>query len=286
MKYGAWCLAVLSAALVAMARFGCLAQQPSSETSVPPTAGRGGNSRTVLFSQAHVKPVAPSLDTLVAQMLQAANRNAAHFHRYTLTREYELFVRDRDSARTEVIANITFIPRDTRNYTVRRTEGSAIGEMIVRRVLGREAAIAKGRGSSDITSDNYRFRLFGEEVVAGHRCYLLQLMPKRRDPNLLRGTAWVDADTYLIRRIEGQPEKNPSWWERDVCVDLIFADLGGMWLPTSSQYSANVRLLGASVMIARDLSYGDLRPAVAAPSFSEDSEGRGRLRASYSCPTP
>jgi len=223
-----------------------------------PTAQRGGNSNNISLPKADPGLVVPSLETILARMSRAEIQNQTHRRPYSVTREYQLFGQDRNNARSQVIATITFLPPDSRNYSVRRADGSAIGEMIVRRVLGREASIAKGMGSSDINQDNYNFRFVREEAASGHCRYVLQMLPRRKDKNLLHGTIWVDATTYLIRRVEGEPVKNPSWWVRDVHIVLTYTDVGGMWLPTSSEYTARVRMLGPSMMVAHDVRYNGL----------------------------
>ena len=81
--------------------------------------------------------------------------------------------------------------------------------------------------------------------------YVLQLLPKRNDKNLLCGTIWVDANTYLIRRTEGEPQKSPSWWLRDLHVVFVYGEAGGMWLPTSSEFTAKVRLFGPASITRR-----------------------------------
>jgi len=122
-------------------------------------------------------------------------------------------------------------------------------------VLDRETALAKDGGASVISQDNYNFQFLREEVAGGQRCYVLKLLPKRQDKNLLRGTIWVDADTYLIRRSEGEPQKSPSWWLRDSHLVFVYAEVSGMWLPISSEFTAKVRLFGWSTILAHDLSY-------------------------------
>jgi len=71
----------------------------------------------------------------------------------------------------------------------------------------------------------------------------------------LRGNIWVDANTYLLRRTEGEPVKAPSWWVRDVRIALRYGDVGGMWLQTASEATARVRILGPCTMVSRDVKY-------------------------------
>src|SRR5207249_2632549 len=144
--------------------------------------------------------------------------------------QYDLFGRKRDAVRSRVIASMTFHPPDSKNYRIDGSEGSGLGERIVRLVLEREAALAKDGGASDISQDNYDFRFLHEDIANGRRCYVLELLPKREDKNLLRGTIWVDASTFMIHRTEGQPAKSPSWWVRDVHIVLVYGNVNGMWL--------------------------------------------------------
>ncbi len=123
-------------------------------------------------------------------------------------------------AKSEVVADVTFVPPDSKKYTIQQINGSGLGKMIIGRMLEKEAEVTKDYGATDISPDNYDFRFIREEEVSGQRCYVLELLPRRKDKNLLRGNIWVDANTYLLRRIEGQPAKAPSWWVRDVRITL------------------------------------------------------------------
>jgi hypothetical protein len=259
-----------------------------SELPSESTRERKQDSRKVCTPRANTVRTAPTLETTLVRMSQAALQNQTRLRPYTVTREYELFGQNRDNARSRVIANVIFLPPDSKDYRIQRTEGSIIGERIVRSVLEREAAITKDGHSKDISRDNYEFRSLREEVAGGQRCYVLQLLPRRKDKNLLYGAIWIDADTYLIRRIEGEPQRSPSWWVHDVHIVLSYADVAGMWLPTFSEYTAKVRLLGLSTMLAHDLkySYSQLAEAGSEPTekapaserASRGSEANSTLR--------
>jgi hypothetical protein len=84
---------------------------------------------------------------------------------------------------------------------------------------------------------------------------VLELLPRRKEIHLLHSDIWVDATTYLLRRFEGEIAKTPSWWVKDVNVTFVYGDVGGMWLQTASEAVANVRILGRSTMVSRDLKY-------------------------------
>ena len=198
---------------------------------------------------------APTVETIVGRMAQARAENRARLRPYIVTRDYQLFGEDGSETKSEVTADVAFIPPDSKKYTIQKASGSGLGQIIVRRILSSETEITKDYTSTDLSPANYDFRFLREEDVSGQRCYVLELIPRRKDKHLLRGDGWVDANTYLIRRFEGQPARNPSWWVRDVRVALTYGEVGGMWLQTASKSTAKARILGPYTVVSRDVRY-------------------------------
>lgn len=212
---------------------------------------------------AQTQTTVPTSDAIIARMAQTQAENRTHFVPYVVTRDYKLFEgENRIRAKSRVIAQITVVPPDSKNYAIENPDGSLLGEKIVRKMLDGEVAFAKDTASTDITRENYDFRLVREDELDGQRCYVLELLPKRKSKNLLRGTIWVDANTYLPLRVEGEPAKTPSWWLTNVRIVVLYGYAGPMWLQTYSEATANVRIIGRSTMIWQDVKYqiGDLAP--------------------------
>ena len=209
----------------------------------------------VACASAQTGSTVPTVETIVARMARARAENRARFRPYIVTRDYMLFGKERDKTKSQVIADVAFVPPDSKKYTIQQTNGSGLGGMIVRRMLANEAEVTKDYASTDFSLDNYGFRFLREEDVSGQRCYALELLPRRKDIHLLHGNVWVDANTYLPRRFEGELAKAPSWWVRDVRVAFVYGKVGGMWLQTASEASANVRILGRSTMVSQDVRY-------------------------------
>jgi len=198
---------------------------------------------------------APTVETILARMAEARARNDTRLRPYTVTRDYELFGKEAHKAKSQVTADVTFVPPSSKEYVVQRADGTGLGERVVRRMLKSEADIARHYLSTDFSTANYGFRFVREEEVSGLRCYVLELIPRRSDKNLLRGSIWVDANTYLVRRTEGEPSRSPSWWVKDVRVTLFYGEVSGMWLQTGLQATARVRILGPHRVVARDVKY-------------------------------
>jgi hypothetical protein len=208
----------------------------------------------------------PTTGTIVARMARTRAERRARLLPYIVTREYRLFGKDDSKAKSEVIADVAFVPPDSKTYSIQEADGSGLGKIIVRLMLAGEADVAKDYTSTDISADNYDFRFVRAEEVGGRRFYVLAVLPRRNEKHLLRGDIWVDANTYLLRRFEGTLAKNPSWWVRDVRLTFVYGDVGGMWLQTSSRATANVRILGRSTVVSRDVTYKIAALAAAASS--------------------
>jgi hypothetical protein len=210
----------------------------------------------------------PTDEQIVARMTQAQDENRTHFGPYKVTRDYKVFKGDNQNLiRSRLVAEISVVPPDSKKYTIDNSNGSLLEERIVRKMLDGEVAFAKAARSSDITRNNYDFRLIREDEISGEPCYVLELAPKRKSKNLLRGFVWVDTRSYLPLRVEGEPAQNPSWWVTDARIVLLYGYVGPMWLQTYSEATADVRILGRSTLIWQDVRY-----QLGGPASGADSE--------------
>lgn len=205
-------------------------------------------------ASAQVAP--PPLDIVLARMTEARAMNQSLLRPYVVTRSYVLVGKDDDNKKSEVTAEVSFVPPNSKKYSITQTDGSSLGERIVRRMLDGETQIVKDYGATDFTTANYDFRIVGEEELDGNGCYVIELTPKRRDKTLLRGNIWIDSGTYRVRRMEAEPAKSPSWWLRDVRVAFSYGNVDGMWLQTSSEFTTTVRIFGRHTMTSHDVKYG------------------------------
>jgi hypothetical protein len=186
----------------------------------------------------------PDLKQIVSRM-EAARLLAKETEPFQLTREYRMFHGDEAQPASEVKAEINVVPPHERDYKIIESRGSDRGEKVVRKILDHEAEAEKSSPPpTAVVHDNYDFGFEGEQNFQGARCYILSLHPKRKDPSLIDGRAWVDASTFLIRKVEGVMSKSPSWWVKDVTLTVVFGEIGGVWTQTNTSAIANVRIIG------------------------------------------
>jgi hypothetical protein len=193
----------------------------------------------------------PDANVIVARMMAAIQQCKSRGRSLTVRRDYQLFDKKWES-KAQVVVRVTFVPPDQKRYDVESSRGG-VGERILRDILAREMETPNATGQKWLTPDNYNFRLLGRETIDGHPCYVLALAPKREERNVIRGRAWIDMESYRLRRLEGEPVKVPSWWIHDLYFSMNFDEVDGMWMRTLTQAIANVRLRGKYVMVARNV---------------------------------
>jgi hypothetical protein len=192
-----------------------------------------------------------TLDQVVTRMQQAraADRNTA----YTVTREYLLSAEGAPQDKSSVVAQVSFVPPSAKEYTIVKAEGSDRGTGIVRKVLEHETSMATHPDQHELTPANYNFVLLGRESIGGRDCYVLGIAPKRDAVELVRGKAWIDAKTFDLRRIAGETSKSPSFWIKKLNVTLNYGEVNGVWVQTSTQAVADVRIAGPHVLTSREI---------------------------------
>ena len=200
------------------------------------------SSSQVASSTSEIK--SPDLNVILQRLEDIQHRDPAQSRPYELTREYKVFHGSDKKPTSEVMAQINFVPPHMKTYKIIQARGNSRGEKMVRELLDRETESAKKGQASEVSRTNYDFVFLRQENFGAVPEYVLGILPKRKDKNLLRGQIWVDASTFRIRRIEGVPAKSPSFWLKNIHITLQFTQLGGMWVPVSFDALATVRLLG------------------------------------------
>lgn len=207
-------------------------------------------------AQTGSNPQSPDLATIVQRVEQVQIAGRDTVRPYVVTRDYRFFQGQvKQQPDSEVTAQVSYYPPDTKEFQIRNAQGNGRGERVVRKVLEHETEMAPSWRQSIISGENYKFSLLGEETLDGRRCYVLGLEPRRDSKELLKGKAWVDAENYRIHRVVGEPAKSPSWWIKKLEITVAFGNVQGMWLQTMSHAEADVRLFGHNILSAQDVSY-------------------------------
>lgn len=218
-----------------------------------------------------------SLSQIVDRM-HAAQNAEQNRPEYRLLREYQISGADASVPTSKILAEVDYVPPGSKQFAIRKAEGSERGEKIVRRVLEHEVRMTKNSSDSEFSPVNYDFALLGQQSLNGKQCYVLRLTPKHETAELLKGKAWVDATNFLIVRAEGEPAKTPSWWIKDLHVAIDFGRADGIWLPLATRATAELRLVGTHVLTSRDVQVQAATQSarLSRPTSSNTSRKRSR----------
>ncbi|HKS75320.1 MAG TPA: hypothetical protein VJQ82_19085 [Terriglobales bacterium] len=193
--------------------------------------------------QTSVRNVPPALDVIIGHMRQVAV--ASQPQPLSVVREYRFTKGTSGEVTSKVLARLDYDSDGLERYSIQQTIGSSRGEDIVKRILEHEVITSPESRKLAVNSENYDFMFAGMSVFDGQQCYLLRLLPKRQDPGLIAGQAWVDQRSFRLLHIEGNMVRTPSWWLKTVSVEITFSNVGGRWVQTTTRADADVRMIGA-----------------------------------------
>jgi len=127
---------------------------------------------TVAVAQTNAEPDTRSI---VDRMLQMVQENKAKLRPFTVKRGY-LLLDKQDQEKAQVVANITVLPPDSKQYNIESSSGG-MGEKVLRDVLSKETESPRDAQRKELSLQNYDFQLLGEETLDGQRCFILSMNP-------------------------------------------------------------------------------------------------------------
>lgn len=219
--------------------------------SLPAVPDRLNFQTSLATSEREIDP--PALRVIVASVADAHRRDSSSLHPYKATRHYQIFHHDNSKPVFTATAEINVVPNGTSTYKILAAKGSARGKKVVRKILDTETRATKRTGQDEINDSNYDFAFVRRDQLDGHRMYVLRIEPKSKAMELLKGLIWVDESNYRIHQIEGTPNKKPSWWVKSSQIIFRFGEEKGMWLHTSLEATAIVRIFGKYRLIGQDV---------------------------------
>jgi hypothetical protein len=172
---------------------------------------------------------------------------------YTVTEHYAVF-RGKDEGHpvSEMTVKTTYRKETGKSYEVLSTSGSAVV-----RKLGLDPLLENERQinlpgnveHSWINSANYEMTLkAGTETLNGRACLVLAIHPKRKAPNLIEGSIWVDAKDDTIVRLEGVASKAPSVFAGATQMRRDYTSIDGFAMATRAHAESSTFLYGRTVV--------------------------------------
>jgi hypothetical protein len=173
---------------------------------------------------------------------------------YTVTEHYSVY-RGNDETHpvSEMTVKTTYRKEAGKSYAVLSEGGSAV----IRR-LGLDPILEREREinlpgnveHSWITSANYEMTLKTPtpQRLEGRDCLVLAINPRRKAPNLIVGSIWVDANDYTIVRLEGVGSKSPTLFAGVTHMMRQYANVNGFAMATHARAESSTFLYGRTVV--------------------------------------
>lgn len=193
--------------------------------------------------------------------IDAANRTRYdHVLGYTVTEHYTV-VRGNDQAHpaAEMTVLTTYQKATGKNYAIRSQSGSAIILRFgLRPLLENEKAINDPATvqNSWFSSTNYdmKLRLDPPQRIGGRDCVALAITPKRKAPNMIEGTLWVDPRDGTIAEVEGIASKRPSSFAGTTHLMRQYINIDGYAMAIHARAESHSILTGRTVVL---IDYSD-----------------------------
>src|SRR5689334_10199950 len=96
----------------------------------------------------------PDIATLVKRIIEAQLDSHARAKPYSVTREYKVFGSGGNQPRTEVLAQVNFLPPNVKSYGIDQSTGG-MGEKVVRRILDHEVDATRDPKMMMVNESNY-----------------------------------------------------------------------------------------------------------------------------------
>ncbi len=196
---------------------------------------------------------------IVARLTSRNAERARHLLGYQSTRRYELRYTGFPSLSAEMQVKVFYTAPGTKKFTIQSESGS---KLLLNHVLHRLLESEKEAASDEanrmavaLTTTNYHFSSLGCAPGDGRSQYVVQVEPLRDYKFLYRGTVWIDALDFAVKRIEAEPAKNPSMWIKRTVIHQEYEKVGEFYLPALNQTVTDVRLGGQAVLTIHYVDY-------------------------------
>jgi hypothetical protein len=215
-----------------------------------------------LFGAATAKAQKPDEAAVIRSIDAAVHARVDGMEGYLVTEHYAVF-RGGDEVHpaAEMTVKTLYRKATGKTYIIQSESGSGLlRKMVLHKILDREKEINLPGNieAAWITSANYEMKLNpgGVQRVNGRDCHVLAITPKRKAPNLLEGTLWVDVKDGSIVQIQGVASKGVSVFTGPTQMMRQYANVSGFAMAIHARAVSDSGLFGQTVIRIDYKDYG------------------------------
>jgi hypothetical protein len=198
-----------------------------------------------------------SADEVMQRVAKMSEQRASALETYTSIRSYHLECHCVSHKVADMIVRAEYDAPNKKVFTVVSESGSGtVRSHVFRKLLEaeQESMREENQERSAVTPQNYTFQLTDYQKIDGNEFYVLEARPLNKNKFLFRGRLWVDAKTFAIAQVQGEPAVNPSWWTVKTDFKRSYQKIGNFWLPESNESETKVRVFGTAILT---IKYGE-----------------------------
>jgi hypothetical protein len=228
----------------------------------PSNAARGAALALCLTSilVAAQPAVAPDGDAVIARIDAIAKSRYEHVLGFTDIEVYAVY-RGGDESRPAATMKVktTYKKGEGKSYEILSQSGSElIMKFGLRPLLANEKTINVPGNveKSWFTSANYEMKLKpgATQRIDGRDCIAIAMTPRRKAPNMIDGTLWIDASDDSIVKVEGIASQKPSVFAGTTHMMRQYSNIDGYAMSKHARAESNSGLFGHTVVT---IDYGD-----------------------------
>lgn len=138
-----------------------------------------------------------------------------------------------------------------------------VKKYVLAKYLSSEQEVSQKDLNNAINHTNYKFKFKRVEEVDGRVAHVYELAPRKKRAGLIKGELWIDEQSAITLREEGQFVKSPSpLFLKKVTFKRLFAIFEGTSLPKQIFIRTETRLAGPAEM---EISYSEFARPGAPP---------------------
>ena len=228
-----------------------------------------GMSTLLVSCVANYAAMGQSEDTVISKTDAVIRARFANIQGYTVTEHYAVYRNSATAPSAEKTVLAIYEKSKGIRYTTISQSGSSIFQnRVIEPSLGSEKQIYDPtmRGQLMLTTDNYEISVEPARSSIGiQECVVLDVKARKASAYLINGKAWVDANTYLLVRVQGTQSKSSSLWAGTPLITRDFTNVNGFAMVIHEKIEAHNFILGQTVEEVEYKDYkvvGDAKSAV------------------------
>lgn len=196
----------------------------------------------------------PDAAAIIRDLDRANQSRDANVFAFTDVEHYAVYRgKDETHPAAEMTVRVTYRKGVGKSYQILSQSGSAVIQKYgLQPLLDNEKALNDPAvaAQSWFTSANYNMQLKPgvTQVIDGHACIALAITPRRKAPNMLDGTLWVDAHTHMQVEVEGTASKSPSPFARTTKMMRRYQNMQGYAMATHARAESSSFFFGRTIV--------------------------------------